>query len=56
MTRCIVKFRDGYANIVADSMEEREGIVYVRHASELVGAFDLGALDAIYLSDKGGTE
>lgn len=53
MTRCVVRFREGYANLRADGMEEHEGIMYVKSGSALIGAFDLGAIDAIYLT---GTE
>lgn len=48
--RCVAKWKDGHANIQADAMREENGMVYVIRAGELVGVFDLGLVEAIYLS------
>ena len=56
MTKLIAKMRDGYCNIAADSMTEREGMIFVYRGEKLVGVFDLGAVDAIYISGKEGDE
>lgn len=56
MKRCVVKFRDGgFCNIEANLLVREEGIVFVFDATSLVGAFDLGYIDAIYLTEKGGS-
>lgn len=53
MKRCVVKFRDGgFCNIEANLLVREEGIVFVFDATSLVGAFDLGYIDAIYLTEK----
>lgn len=48
--RCVAKWKDGHANIPADGMREENGMVYVTRDGELVGVFDLGLVEAIYLS------
>ena len=50
MKRCIVKLRDGHVNIPADAMREENGMVYVTRNGELIGVFDLGVVETIYLS------
>ena len=48
--RCVAKWKDGHVNIQADAMREENGMVYVTRDGELVGVFDLGWVEAIYLS------
>ena len=63
--RLVVKFRDGYTNIEADRLEREDDVVYAYRmvavpVSEslfvedkiLVGVFDLGTIDYLYLSEK----
>lgn len=52
-SKCIVYFKNNHVNIPADRLTETEGIVYVWRGEKLVGAFDLGAIDSIYLSPCG---
>lgn len=47
-------WNDGYANISADRIDEREGMVYAYDVTnKLVGIFDLGIINYIYIT--GGT-
>ena len=50
MKRLVVKFKDSFVNVPAERLEGREGMVFAFDDKGLVGAFWLGALDAIYLS------
>lgn len=58
MKRCLVRFNKGEScNIEADMLCREEGIVFAYKNTELVGAFDLGCVDVIFLSEqKGGGE
>lgn len=49
-SKCIVHRKDDYVNIPADRLTEAEGMVYVWHGESLVGIFDLGTIDEIYIS------
>lgn len=52
-TRCVVIYGDKYVNTPASRMEDHDGIVYVYdNENNLVGAFDIGTIDMIYLSGK----
>lgn len=48
--KCIVHRKDNYVNIPADRLTEAEGMAYVWHGEALVGIFDLGTIDEIYIS------
>ena len=49
--RCIVKFNDdGYVNIAADRIDKDECMVYAYYRNTLVGAFDISAVLAVYIS------
>ena len=50
MSKCVVRFKDDYVNIPADRIEEHNGMVFVFDGEMLVGVFDLGAVDMVYLS------
>jgi hypothetical protein len=50
MKRLVVKFKDSFVNIPVERIEDREGMIFAYDDKGLVGAFWLGALDAIYLS------
>lgn len=55
MKRCVVRFNKGeFCNIEATMISRDEGIVYVHKGTELVGVFDLGYVDAIWLTEKKG--
>ena len=57
MKKLIVKYREGdehrYACILADSITEQNGFIFARRSGHLVGAFDLGVVYAVYLSEEG---
>ena len=50
MKRCIVRSKEDYVNIAADELREENGMVYVTKGGALVGVFDLGTVDYVYLS------
>lgn len=50
MKRCVVKFKGDYCNIEADRIEREDAIVFAYNGSNLVGIFDLGFVDAIYMT------
>lgn len=51
--RIVVRSGEEYINIEGDRLLEREnGFIYAYCGDELVGAFDLGTLDKIYLSGE----
>lgn len=52
MTRLIVYFNGQYINILADRLEEDERYLRGYRAGDLVAIFDIGAVDAAYLSQK----
>jgi hypothetical protein len=55
MKRCVVKFnKTEFCNIEADMISREDSIVFVHRGTELVGVFDLGCVDAIYLTAKKG--
>lgn len=43
---------DWYFNINMSSIQREEGIIYVYENDVLVGAFDLGSIDAFWISEK----
>ena len=53
MKRLVVRWNDQFVNINAARIEERDGMVYAFDNAGLVGVFDLGAVDMIYLSGGG---
>lgn len=52
MKKFCARAKDFYVNIAADRMEEADGIVRVYNGDKLVGVFDLGFIDAMWLSEK----
>ena len=52
MKRLIVLFgkESKYINMPADRIEEREGFIYAYCGSELIGVFDIGSIDMIYVT------
>lgn len=52
MKRVVVKWKSGFANVEATRMVKEESVVYVYNGEEFVGMFDLGSVDAIYISEK----
>lgn len=55
MKRCVVRFnKTEFCNIEADMICREDSIVFVFRGTELVGVFDLGYVDAIWLTEKKG--
>lgn len=54
MKKLVVRTKEWYCNIPADYLEENEGMVRAYLNGNLVGVFDLGVIDVIYLSVKDG--
>ena len=58
MKKLIVKYREGdspnYVNIPAETIVEANGFVCAYIGDSLVGVFDLGVVDMVYLSEEGG--
>lgn len=54
LKRCVVRFGENFCNIEADQIWREESIVIVYRGKEIVGIFDLGFVDAIWLTEKGG--
>lgn len=54
LKRCVVRFGDNFCNIEADQIWREESIVIVYNGKEIVGIFDLGFVDAIYLTETKG--
>ena len=52
MKRCVVGFRDNYVNMQADKLRREDTFVYAYNGEELVGAFDLGTINYIYITEK----
>lgn len=51
MSRLIANWKDGYANINAEHIAERDGMIFAYDdKDELVGVFDLGIINYIYVS------
>ena len=50
MKRLIAYFKGQFVNLPADRIEEREGFIYAYSGNELIGTFDMGYIDAVYLS------
>ena len=51
MKRLIVRFRDGHTNLAITHIERVGDVVFAYNGVELVGMFDLGACDALYVSE-----
>ena len=52
MKRVVASWKDGFANIAADHMVEREGMIYAyNEQGEVVGVFDLGIINYIYITE-----
>lgn len=55
MKRCVVRFnKTEFCNIEADMIFREDSIVFVCRGTELVGVFDLGYVDAVWLTEKKG--
>lgn len=55
MKRCVVKYnKNEFCNIEATMLSREDSIVFVHKGTELVGVFDLGYVDAIWLTEKKG--
>ena len=53
--RAIIKFIDGgFVNVPADKIDKKEEWITVRNGKNLVGLFDEGIVNCVYLSDKKG--
>lgn len=50
MKRVVVRWKDQYANIAAERIEEKDGMIFAYNDKGLGGVFDLGVIDLIYLS------
>lgn len=58
MKKLIVKYheneKDCFVNITAERITERDGIIFAYSGERLVGVFDMGFINAAYLSEGGG--
>lgn len=52
--KAVIKTKNDFVNIPADSMTENNGMIYVYNDNELVGVFDGGEIIMAYLSEKKG--
>lgn len=56
MRRLIVKYKESnsecFVNIPANNIVERENQIFVYQDEALVGVFDLGFINALYISEK----
>ena len=54
MKRCIVGFvgQDGYVNMPADRLKKDDSFIYAYNGDDLVGVFDLGTINYIYITEK----
>lgn len=51
MARLVANWKDGYANVNAERIAERDGMVFAYdEKNDLVGVFDLGIINYIYIS------
>lgn len=51
MPRLVANWKDGYANVNAERIAERDGMVFAYdEKNDLVGVFDLGIINYIYIS------
>lgn len=55
MKRLIIKSVDGYINIPADRIAEKEDVnmLYAYDGKELVGVFEISTILQAYISEKG---
>lgn len=55
MGRLIASLNSGqlFVNIPGDRMENSEGIIYAFSGANLIGAFDMGFVDCIYITPDG---
>lgn len=51
MKRLIVKYREGHCNLTADTIVDRDGMIYAYIGDSLIGIFDPGCIDMLYLSE-----
>lgn len=50
MARLVANWKDGYANINVQHIAERDGMVFAYgERNELIGVFDLGIINYIYI-------
>lgn len=50
MKRLVVRWGEEFVNIQATRIEENNGMIFAFAENNLVGVFDLGAVNMIYLS------
>lgn len=54
MKRLIVRWKDSHTNIAVDLIVREGDVIWAYLAGELVGFFDLGCVDALYLTNQKG--
>lgn len=54
MKKLIVKWRDSHCNITITHIQRVGDVVEAYRGKEFVGLFDLGSVDALYVSEGGG--
>lgn len=52
MNRLIVKWRDGHCNLAITHITRVGDVIEVYRNDEFVGLFDLGSIDAFWISNK----
>jgi len=55
MKHLVVRWRDGHTNLPITRIEHIGDVVYAYQDKELVGFFDLGSVDALYVSEDRAT-
>lgn len=55
MGRLIASLNSGqlFVNVPGDRLEEKEGIIYAFSDDKLIGTFDIGFTDCIYITPEG---
>lgn len=48
----VVRWRDQYCNLKATRMEKQDEVVFLYDESGFLGMFDLGAVDALYRTQR----
>lgn len=51
MKRLIVKFKDGHTNLAVTDVTREGDVVFAYNGTDFVGMFDMGAVDALYVSE-----
>lgn len=52
MKRLVVKWRDSHCNLPITSIKRVGDVVEAYRGNEFIGMFDLGSVDALYITEK----